>query len=79
MVLNEKRSDGTVSITRLTGDYKPAGWNKTLPAMSQISWVQDQMQVQNLKDESKFQADTFAVNGLLLKVTRYSGFRECIC
>jgi|TARA_R110002096_G_scaffold294186_3_gene488544 HK97 family phage major capsid protein len=56
--LNEKRSDGT-GRSHVDGDYKPSGWNKSLPAMSQISWVQDQMG-SNLKAEARFQKDTFA-------------------
>lgn len=56
--LNEKRSDGT-GRSHVDADYKPSGWNKSLPAMSQISWIQDQMG-ENLKSEARFQKNTFA-------------------
>ena len=56
--INEKRADGKYR-GHVDADYKPAGWNKTLPAMSQSSWVLEKAG-QNLKDESKFQADTFS-------------------
>jgi len=38
--------------------YKPSSWVKTLPAMSQPLWVQEQMG-QTQKDEARFQTDTF--------------------
>ena len=56
--LNEKRSDGNYR-GHVDSDYKPSGWNKSLPAMSQVSWIKEKMG-QNLKDEAAFQTATFA-------------------
>ena len=56
--LNEKRSDGKYR-GHVDADYKPAGYNKSLPAMSQVSWIQEKMG-QNLKDEAAFQTATFS-------------------
>jgi HK97 family phage major capsid protein len=56
--INEKRADGRYR-GHVDADYKPAGYNKALPAMSQASWVQDKMG-SNLKQDAKFQAQTFA-------------------
>ena len=54
---NEQRSDGTYK-SHVDANYKPAGWQKDLPAMAQISWVQEKMG-DNLKAEAAFQADTW--------------------
>jgi HK97 family phage major capsid protein len=55
--INEKRSDGKYR-GHVDSNYRPAGYNKGLPAMSQASWVQDKMG-SNLKEDAKFQTETF--------------------
>jgi HK97 family phage major capsid protein len=55
--INEKRSDGKYR-GHVDSNYRPAGYNKSLPAMSQASWVQDKMG-SNLKEDAKFQTEVF--------------------
>ena len=55
--VNEKRADGRYR-GHVDADYKPAGYNKHLPAMSQASWVKDKMG-SNLKQDAEFQTATF--------------------
>ena len=54
---NYQRGDGTYQ-NHIDANYKPAGYQKDLPAMSQIKWVQDKMGA-NLKAEAAFQTDTW--------------------
>ena len=54
---NYKRGDGTYQ-NHVDANYKPAGFQKDLPAMAQISWVRDKMGA-NLKAEAAFQTDTW--------------------
>lgn len=56
--INEKRADGKYR-GHVDASYLPAGYNKSLPAMSQSSWVLEKAG-DNVKDEAKFQTETFS-------------------